>query len=71
MKDPIAFLRQCIQPFKGELEVWYYHNRSLWVDCKIIFLTAWVILFPKSNLTYKAFPTLPRKDFEEEVRRWE
>ncbi len=71
VKDPLAFLRNCIQPFKGELEVWYYQNRSLWVDCKIIFLTAWVILFPKSNLTYKAFPTLPRKDFEEEVKKWE
>jgi len=70
VKDPMLFLRQCIQPFKGDLEVWYYHNRSLWVDCKIIFLTVWVILFPKSELTYKAFPTLPRKDFEKEVEKY-
>ena len=66
-KDPMAFLRQIIQPFKGQLEIWYFRNRTLWVDCKIIFLTVWVILFPKSELPYKAFPTLPRKDFDKEV----
>lgn len=66
-KDPIEFLRKCIQPFKGDLEVWYYHNRSLWVDCKIIFLTVWVILFPKSDLTYRAFRTLPHQDFDQLV----
>lgn len=69
-KDPMAFLRQCIQPFKGQLEVWYLQNRSLWVDCKIIFLTVWVILFPTSNLTHKAFPTLPKKDFDKEVEEF-
>lgn len=62
-KSPQEFLRNCIQPFKGDLEVWYFNNRSLWVDLKIIFLTAWVILFPDSDLAYKVFPTLPRKDF--------
>ena len=61
-KDPMEFLRKYIQPFKGDLEVWYYNNRSLWVDCKIIFLTVWVILFPKSDFAYKMFPSLPRKD---------
>lgn len=69
-KDPMAFLRQRIQPFKGELEIWYYQNRSLWVDTKIIFLTVWAILFPKSGLVYKAFPTLPRKDFDKEVEEF-
>ena len=69
-KDPMAFLRQCIQPFKGELEIWYYHNRSLWVDVKIIFHTVWAVLFPNSELVYKAFPTLPRKDFDKEVEEF-
>ncbi|MBR6170377.1 MAG: sugar transferase [Bacteroidaceae bacterium] len=69
-KDLMAFLRNVIQPFKGSLEIWYYQNRSIWVDLKIIFFTVWVIICPKSDLAYKAFPTLPRKDFDEEVERF-
>lgn len=69
-KDPMVFLRSVIQPFKGDLEVWYHQNRSLWVDFLIIFLTAWVVLFPKSELVYKTFPTLPRKDFEKAVEEF-
>lgn len=66
-KDPVKFARQYIQPQKGELEKWYYHNRSLYVDFMIIFLTCWVIVFPKSDLVYKVFKTLPRLDLEKDV----
>ncbi len=66
-KDPVEFARQYIQPQKGELEKWYYHNRSLYVDFMIIFLTCWVIVFPKSDLVYKVFKTLPRLDLEKDV----
>ncbi len=66
-KEPVEFAKECITPHKGALEVWYYNNRSLWVDFMIIFLTCWVIVFPKSDLVYKVFPTLPRKDFEVEL----
>lgn len=50
-----------IAPYKGALEVWYLNHKSLRVDAKIIFLTAWVILFPSSNLPYKWFKDLPEK----------
>ena len=66
-KDPVEFACQYIQPQKGELEKWYYHNRSLYVDFMIIFLTCWVIVFPKSDLVYKVFKTLPRLDLEKDV----
>ncbi len=66
-KDPVEFARQYIQPQKGELEKWYYHNRSLYVDFMIIFLTCWVIVFPKNDLVYKVFKTLPRLDLEKDV----
>lgn len=59
--DPIAFYTEKIAPYKGEVELWYQKQKSLWVDFKIIFLTAWVILFPKSDLTYKFFKDLPAK----------
>lgn len=66
-KNPVEFARQYIQPQKGELEKWYYHNRSLYVDFMIIFLTCWVIVFTKSDLVYKVFKTLPRLDLEKDV----
>jgi len=47
-----------ITPYKGELEKWYYHHRSLGNYFKIIFLTAAGIL--KSDLrVMHRFPALP------------
>ncbi len=53
------FYEQHIAPHKGELETWYQHNRSLWVDIMLVFLTAWVIVFPKSNLPFRLLKSLP------------
>jgi lipopolysaccharide/colanic/teichoic acid biosynthesis glycosyltransferase len=50
-----------VSPYKGALEVWYLAHRSCFTDALIIFLTAWVILFPKSDLAYKFFKDLPAK----------
>lgn len=68
--DPVGFMRDVIQPFKGNLEVWYYNHRNCWVDLLLIFLTVWVVLFPKSALMYKVFPDLPRTNFDEEVEQY-
>jgi len=69
-KDPVKFTYEEIHPHKGNLEIWYYKNRSLWVDFMIIFLTVWGVIFPKSNLVYKIFPTLQKKDFNLAVKRF-
>ncbi len=53
------FYAQYIAPAKGELELWYQRHLSFWTDCMIIFLTAWVIVFPKSALLRKVFKDLP------------
>jgi lipopolysaccharide/colanic/teichoic acid biosynthesis glycosyltransferase len=50
-----------VAPYKGALELWYYKHRNLWVDFMIIFLTAWVIVFPGSDLAYRLFKDLPEK----------
>lgn len=60
-KDPISFHISEIQPYKGELELWYLKNKSLILDLQIIFLTSWVIFFPQSILPYKIFDELPSK----------
>lgn len=60
---PREFYEKYIIPYKGKVEVWYQANKSIFLDLKIIFLTAWVILFPKSDLVHTWFPSLPRRPF--------
>ena len=62
-EDPHEFYERVIAPYKGELEMWYQRNRSFFLDLQIIFLTAWVILFPKSRLYEKLFKDLPIRNF--------
>ena len=59
---PAEFYAKRISPIKGSLELWYKNHRSLWVDFLIVFLTAWVILFPKSKLPRRVFRDLPEVD---------
>lgn len=59
--DPIGFYTEKIAPYKGALELWYLQQKNLWIDFKIIFLTAWVIFFPKSHLPFVCFKNLPPK----------
>lgn len=59
--EPHAYYEKVIAPYKGELEMWYQKNASMWTDIKIIFLTAWVVMFSKSELPYKMFDSLPDK----------
>jgi lipopolysaccharide/colanic/teichoic acid biosynthesis glycosyltransferase len=57
------FYQNKIYPFKGKVEQWYQEHQGFYTDFMCIFLTAWVIIFPKSNLIYKVFPTLPHRPF--------
>ena len=59
--DPRSCYVQQIAPYKGALEMWYQDNFSVWTDIRIMFLTAWVILRPESDLAYKMFKDLPEK----------
>jgi len=60
-EDPHLFYKSSISPFKGELELWYQKNKSTYTDFMIIFLTAWTVLFSKSNLVFNVFNDLPKK----------
>jgi lipopolysaccharide/colanic/teichoic acid biosynthesis glycosyltransferase len=42
--------REDIAPLKAELELWYVSKRSFALDAKIVLLTIWVILVPRSRL---------------------
>ena len=61
---PSAFYEQYIAPYKGALELWYQKNASTSTDLLLIFLTAWVVLFPESQLPYRIFKDLPEKPKE-------
>ena len=58
-ESPQNFYKRVIAPFKGDLELWYIENKSFIVDFKILVLTAYIILFPKSQIISKLFKNLP------------
>lgn len=58
------FYAKYILPYKGELELWYQKNLTLYTDIMLVFTTAWVIVFPQSEIVYKIFKTLPEKPNE-------
>ncbi|MEQ1676269.1 MAG: sugar transferase [Chitinophagaceae bacterium] len=60
---PHECYRDFILPYKGALEVWYQQHQNFYTDFMILFLTAWYVVFPKSNLVFKVFPSLPKRKF--------
>lgn len=62
-EDPHEFYKRVIAPYKGELEMWYQDHRSFLLDLKLIFMTAWVIVFPSSTLYHRWFKNLPSREF--------
>lgn len=59
--DKHEFYKTHIAPYKGELELWYQEHLSFRTDFMLVFLTAWVILFPESDLVHKIFSDLPAR----------
>jgi len=58
--EPMEFYREHIIPYKSDLELWFVENNTLWLYIKIIFVTAWVVIFPSSNIVDKAFDGIPK-----------
>ena len=56
--NPITHEEHII-PYKSDLELWFVENNTLWVYIKIIVVTAWVVVFPSSNIVDKAFDGIP------------
>jgi len=48
-----------IAPYKGELEVWWTRNRTISNYLKLIFLTAWALVSPRTKLWKSWFHGLP------------
>jgi lipopolysaccharide/colanic/teichoic acid biosynthesis glycosyltransferase len=58
---PHQFYETVIAPYKGALELWYNQHKSFGVDMAILFLTAWAILFPNTQLMHTFFKNLPKQ----------
>ena len=57
--EPMEFYREHIIPYKSDLELWFVENNTLWLYIKIIFVTAWVVVFPSSTIVDSAFDGIP------------
>ena len=68
-ENPHDFYKRVIAPYKGELEMWYQINRSVFLDCKLIFMTAWAIIKPETRLYEKWFSNLQKEIFNSEFKK--
>ena len=57
--NPAQFYDEVIAPYKGALEKWYVRNATLTNYFLVIFVTAWVVVFPKSRIAWTVFSDLP------------
>lgn len=51
-----------VSPYKGALEMWYQEHFNFKTDVLLVFLTAWVIISPKSKMVEKVFKDLPQRN---------
>ena len=57
--DSVDFYDEVIAPYKGTVEAYYTDIFGIFSYFKIIFLTLWVVIFPKSCAVWKVFPNIP------------
>ena len=53
--DAVHRYDNLIAPYKGAIEQWYVEHQGLRTYFLLIFLTAWVIVFPRSRLVWRLF----------------
>lgn len=63
-KSPIECHRQYIAPYKGQLELWYIGHRGLWLDAKIVVLTALAVLGMGGQSYTRILGDLPPPPFD-------
>jgi len=53
-----------IAPYKGELEVWFYKNKNIYLYFKLIILTIAVVVYPKSAILLTRMKNFPQAGSE-------
>lgn len=59
-QDTTKIYKNVLAPYKGQLELWYVSNATIFTYFKVILITVWVVLFPKSGVFSRFFKDLPR-----------
>ena len=62
--DKESFYRRLVSPYKGEIECWYARHQSTRLYFSLIFLTLWVLAFPRSQLPWRVLRGLPSPPLE-------
>jgi len=57
--DPIKFYNKFVAPYKGELEVWYVTNQSIFIYFVSIALTIFTVFWPQNGFIWRIFKDLP------------
>jgi lipopolysaccharide/colanic/teichoic acid biosynthesis glycosyltransferase len=60
---------ELIGPYKAKLEAWYSERQNILTYFLIIFVTAWVIFFPRSEIYRWIWPSLPSLPDDLHIRR--
>lgn len=69
--NPDELYDDVIMPYKGLLEEWFVKHRSLSVYLKCIWLTAVIVVRPRSDAVWQYFPALPQPpELLAEVLNW-
>lgn len=58
-ENPVDFHERIIGGYKGELEEWFVANNGIRLYFLVIFVTAWIVIFPRSNIAWRVFSELP------------
>ena len=55
----IDFYNNIIAPYKGSLEEWFVSNKNIYIYFLVIFITIWVVVFPRTKIAWRVFKNLP------------
>jgi lipopolysaccharide/colanic/teichoic acid biosynthesis glycosyltransferase len=59
-EESVEFYDNIIAPYKGKVEAWYVENQTIFSYFTVIFVTIWVVLFPRSPLVWQFFKGIPK-----------
>lgn len=59
-REPREIYKELIAPYKGRLEAWFFERKDALVYLQLIFITALVVLKPRSTIVWRVYPDLPK-----------
>ncbi|MDB2520119.1 sugar transferase [Planktomarina temperata] len=60
--EPRQFYDELIAPYKAELEIWYFNNKSIILYFKLIALTIFIVIFRSNKIITTFLPTIPKPE---------